>query len=142
MVNIIDAITIRQMHRSELDTLVQWAADEGWNPGLHDAGIFWNTDPGGFIAAELDGELVGGGSIVSYGGQYGFMGFFIIRKDRRGQGLGNSLWHERKNRLLARLNKSAAIGMDGVFDIQSYYAKGGFKFHTRDLRFEGVGKVS
>jgi hypothetical protein len=30
--------------------------------------------------------------------------------------------------------------MDGVFDMQAYYAKGGFRFSTRDLRFEGIGR--
>lgn len=126
------------MRREELDVLVDWAAAEGWNPGLHDAGIFWATDPDGFIAAELEGILVGGGSIVSYGGNYGFMGFFIVHPHYRGHGLGNHLWHARLRLLIARLHEPVVIGMDGVFDMQSYYAKGGFKFAGRDLRFEGV----
>ena len=133
---------IRQMRRDELDVLVDWAASEGWNPGLSDADIFWATDPDGFIAAELDGELVGGGSIVSYDGRFGFMGFFIIHPDHRGQGLGNTLWHERLQRLVSRLREPAVIGMDGVFDMQPYYAKGGFEFAGRDLRFEGTGQAS
>jgi len=134
-------LVIRNMQREELDVLVDWAASEGWNPGLSDAEIFWATDPGGFIAAELDGELVGGGSIVSYGGQYGFMGFFIVHPDFRGRGLGNRLWHARHQLLIKRLQSPAAIGMDGVFDMQAYYAKGGFEFSCRDLRFEGLGQV-
>ncbi len=133
---------IRQMQRPELDTLVDWAADEGWNPGLDDADVFWATDPDGFIAAELNGELIGGGSIVSYDGLYGFMGFFIIRSDMRGQGLGNQLWHERKQRLLSRLNTPGVIGMDGVFDMQHYYAKGGFELVCRDLRYESIGQAA
>ena len=128
------------MRREELDTLIDWAADEGWNPGLDDAEVFWATDPKGFIAAELNGELAGGGSIVSYAGRYGFMGFFIVRSDLRGQGLGNQLWHERKQRLLARLNPPGTIGMDGVFDMQHYYAKGGFESIGRDIRYEGRGR--
>jgi len=132
-------MTIRPMTRDEFDTLVEWAAGEGWNPGLDDADVFWSTDPEGFIAAEMGGELIGGGSIVAYGRRYGFMGFFIMRPDVRGQGLGNQLWHERKRRLLARLDTDACIGMDGVFNMQDYYAKGGFRFICRDLRFEGVG---
>ena len=132
-------MNIRQMTRDELDMLVEWAAREGWNPGLDDADVFWATDPEGFVAAEIDGELIGGGSIVAYGKKYGFMGFFIMRPEYRGRGLGDHLWHERKRRLLARLDADAAIGLDGVFNMQHYYARGGFRFVGRDLRFEGLG---
>jgi GNAT superfamily N-acetyltransferase len=134
-----EEMTIRRMTRDELDTLVDWAAREGWNPGLDDAEVFWNTDPDGFIAAEIDGELIGGGSIVAYEKKYGFMGFFIVRPEYRGHGLGDHLWHERKRRLLGRLDADAAIGLDGVFNMQDYYARGGFRFVCRDLRFEGWG---
>ncbi len=137
-----DEMIIRPMRRLELDTLVDWAAQEGWNPGLNDAEVFWATDPEGFIAAELNGELAGGGSIVSYAGRYGFMGFFIVRKDLRGKGLGNQLWHARKQRLIERLDDPAVIGMDGVFDMQHYYAKGGFEFVGRELRHEGIGQAA
>ena len=134
-----DDMHIRRMTRDELDTLVEWAAREGWNPGLDDAEVFWATDPDGFVAAEIDGELVGGGSIVAYDKRYGFMGFFIMRPECRGHGLGDRLWDERKRRLLARLDAGASIGLDGVFNMQGYYARGGFRFVCRDLRFEGRG---
>ena len=137
-----NTLTIRQMQRSELDELVEWAAIEGWNPGLSDADLFWEFDPQAFIAAEIGGQLIGGGSIVSYDDQYGFMGFFIIREDQRGKGLGNRLWNERLRRLQLRLKKQSLIGMDGVFDMQSYYSKGGFEFAGRDLRFEGLGQTT
>lgn len=132
-----DKLHIRQMTRAEVDELVSWAANEGWNPGAHDAEIFWATDRHAFIAAELDGALVGGGAITSYGGDYGFMGFFIMKPEFRGKGLGNQLWHARRDMLLARLKPGAAIGMDGVFDMQAYYAKGGFEFSHRNMRFRG-----
>jgi GNAT superfamily N-acetyltransferase len=135
-------LVIRQMTRAELDTLVAWAAAEGWNPGRNDAQIFWDTDPEGFIAAELGGELIGGGSIVSYAGRFGFMGFFIIRPDHRGRGLGRRLWLHRRDRLLARLRAPPVIGMDGVFAMQGFYARGGFVLCNRDLRFEGVGAAA
>jgi ribosomal protein S18 acetylase RimI-like enzyme len=129
---------IRPMRRKELDLLVDWAAQEGWNPGLRDADVFWATDQNAFIAAEFNGRLIGGGSIAAYGKHYGFMGFFIIHPDFRGRGLGNTLWHERLRRLRSRLEPGATIGMDGVFDMQDYYARGGFKLSHRDMRFEGL----
>jgi GNAT superfamily N-acetyltransferase len=128
------------MTRDELAMLVEWAAREGWNPGLNDAEVFWATDPEGFVAAEIDGELIGGGSIVAYEKKYGFIGLFIMRPEYRGRGLGNHLWHELIRRLLARLDADAAIGLDGVFNMQDYYARGGFRFVCRDLRFEGRGR--
>ena len=36
-------LVIRNMTRPEVDELVGWAAREGWNPGLHDAELFWST---------------------------------------------------------------------------------------------------
>jgi GNAT superfamily N-acetyltransferase len=135
-------LVIRGMTRDELDTLVEWAANEGWNPGKNDAQIFWNTDPEGFVAAQLGGELVGGGSIVCYGDHFGFMGFFIVRPDHRSQGIGKQLWFHRRDLLISRLQAPAVIGMDGVFDMQDFYTHGGFVFCNRDLRFEGVGAAT
>jgi len=135
-------LVIREMTRAELDTLVEWAADEGWNPGNNDAQIFWDTDPEGFVTAELGGELIGGGSIVSYAGRFGFMGFFIIRQDHRSQGLGRRLWFHRRDLLISRLRSPAMIGMDGVFDMQGFYTRGGFVLCNRDLRFAGVGAAA
>jgi GNAT superfamily N-acetyltransferase len=128
-------LEIRNMTRSEVEELVAWAAREGWNPGLHDAELFWATDPAAFIAAELDGEMIGGGAITSYNGEFGFMGFFIVRPEYRGRGIGNTLWHARRKRLLDRLHPGASIGLDGVFEMQDYYAKGGFAFSHRNIRF-------
>ena len=134
--------TLRPLRRAELDTLVEWAAAEGWNPGLDDAEVFWATDPEGFIAAEVDfgagPEFVGGGSIVRYGRRYGFMGFFIVRQDLRGQGIGSRLWFHRRDLLRSRLDSDAPIEMDGVFAMQGWYAKGGFAFQHREMRFEGI----
>ena len=129
------------MTRAELDVIVEWAANEGWNPGLHDADIFWATDPDAFIAAELKGEMIGGGSIVNYGGVCGFMGFFLIHPQFRGRGFGAQLWLARRERLIKRLQAPARIEMDGVFNMQSFYAKGGFQFLHRDFRFQATASA-
>jgi len=137
--SMLQALKFRNMIRSEVDELVSWAAGEGWNPGLHDAELFWATDPEAFIAADLfDDRMIAGGAITSYNGEFGFMGFFIVRPEYRGQGLGNALWHFRRERLLRRLRPGASIGLDGVFEMQSYYAKGGFIFSHRNIRFRAL----
>ena len=87
-----DNMKIRPMTREELDVLVEWTACEGWNPGLDDAEVFWATDSEGFVAAEIEGELIGGGSIVAYEKKYGFMGFFIVRPESK-------QWHWMQSKL-------------------------------------------
>ena len=128
-------LVIRGMLRAEVDVLIDWAAREGWNPGLHDAAIFWAHDPDAFIAAELRGELIGGGAITAYGDEFGFMGFFIVRPEFRGHGYGNALWLARRERLRARLRPGATLGMDGAFEMEPYYARGGFVRSHRDIRY-------
>jgi hypothetical protein len=39
-------LEIRPMTETDVATAVGWAADEGWNPGLGDAGPFRAEDPG------------------------------------------------------------------------------------------------
>ena len=53
-----DGYVIRAMTREEIDTAVDWAAAEGWNPGLHDADCFHAADPGGFFVGMLDDEPI------------------------------------------------------------------------------------
>jgi GNAT superfamily N-acetyltransferase len=132
-----EPLNIRPMSRTEVDTLIEWAAAEGWNPGQQDANCFWATDPDGFIAAEQGGSLIGGGAITAYGDTFGFIGLFIVRPEFRGRGIGNQLWHALTQSLPERLRPGATIGLDGVFAMQDYYAKGGFVFSHRNIRFRG-----
>src|SRR5215469_6703005 len=131
-------LSITPMNRAEADILDGWAADEGWNPGKSDIGIAWDTDPEGFIALRQGSDLVGGGTILSYDGRFGFMGLFIMRRDQRGRGLGAHLWRYRLNRLQGRLAPGAPIGMDGVLAMKPFYQRGGFVFAHDDVRYQGV----
>ena len=119
---------------SELKQILQWAADEGWNPGLNDAEIFWQTDPQGFYGIYNEGKLIGGGSIIKYNQLIGFMGLFIVLPAFRSLGLGKYLWYKRRDTLLNRLSKNASVGIDAVVSMQSFYKKGGFNFAFKDER--------
>lgn len=128
---------IATMRADEVPELEEWAAAEGWNPGLADLAIAHAVDPDAFIALRRGDEMVGGGTIFSHSGVFGFMGLFIVRADCRGAGLGAELWRHRLGRLRRRLAPGATIGMDGVFAMVPFYEKGGFTLAHRDLRFAG-----
>ena len=80
------------MTRIDLDFMIDQAANEGWNPGLHDANTFYKTDHNGFFIAEIDGKPIGCISLVKYDVSFAFLGFFIVLPKYRGRGLGYQLW--------------------------------------------------
>jgi len=127
-------LTVRPMAEEEMAFAVEQAAREGWNPGLFDGGVFYRTDPQGFLLAELDGEPVGCISAVAYPGGFGFIGFYIVLPEHRGKGHGRVLWQAAMERL-----KGCNVGLDGVLAQQENYRKSGFRFAYRNIRFEGVG---
>ncbi len=132
-------IAFRKLDLPGLRTLIQWAEQEGWNPGPFDAEAFWAADPDGFYGWFTDDEMIGGGSVVSYDGHFGFMGLFIVKPVYRHHGIGKALWYKRRDLLLSRLSEDASIGMDGVVAMQDCYAAGGFSIAFRDARYERVG---
>lgn len=124
---------IRQMQLSDLEVAVSWAAQEGWNPGLYDVNSFYQTDPNGFFIGELDGRPVSCISAVAYGETFGFIGFYIVHPEFRGQGYGWQTWQQGMNYLGDR-----NIGLDGVIAQQQNYCKSGFSLAYRNIRFQGA----
>jgi len=125
--------TIRAMARKEVDIAVDWAAAEGWNPGLGDAACFHAADPGGFLVGLLGDEPIATISVIKYGDSFGFLGFYIVRPDYRGKGYGIKIW----NAGLARL-EGRTIGLDGVIAQQNNYKKSGFSLAYRNIRYQGI----
>lgn len=123
---------IRRLDPAEVEQLVDWAALEGWNPGLGDAGAFRATDPDGFIGAFVDGAMVAGISAVAYGNGYGFIGLYISREDMRGRGHGKAVWDAGLARLSGR-----TVGLDGVDAQFANYRDKGFAPAYRTIRFGG-----
>jgi len=125
---------VRRMRRDEVELAIDWAAYEGWNPGVNDAECFYSADPAGLFVGLLDDEPVGCISAVSYGSAFGFLGLYIVREERRGRGFGMSLWRQAMNHLGER-----NVGLDGVVGEQENYKKSGFRLLHRSIRFQGTG---
>ena len=128
------AFSIRNMSRDELGLALDWAAEEGWNPGLDDAEPFHAADPGGFFLGELGGEPVGCVSAVRYGADFGFLGLYIVKTPFRGRRFGLALWRAAMDRLAGR-----NVGLDGVVARQENYKTSGFRLACRNIRHQGVG---
>jgi ribosomal protein S18 acetylase RimI-like enzyme len=129
-----DDFVIRSMTRPEVNIAIGWAAEEGWNPGFHDADAFYAADPGGFLVGLLGGVPVATISAVKYGDSFGFIGFYIVRPDYRGKGLGLQIWKAGLARLVSR-----TVGLDGVLAQLNNYRKSGFELAYRNIRYQGVG---
>ncbi|MGZ5044775.1 MAG: GNAT family N-acetyltransferase [Methylobacter sp.] len=129
-----NSYTIRTMTRQEINIAVDWATEEGWNPGLHDADCFYAADPSGFLVGLLDDEPIATISVVKYGDSFGFLGFYIVKPEYRGKGYGIRIW----NAGLALLG-GRTIGLDGVVAQQDNYKKSGFTLAYRNIRYQGIG---
>jgi GNAT superfamily N-acetyltransferase len=127
-----DAFTIRPMHAGEIALATDWAAAEGWNPGLNDAACFATVDAQGFLLGEFGGEPAATVSCVNYDGGFSFLGFYIVRPDLRGRGLGWKIWRAAIAHAGAR-----TIGLDGVVAQQENYRKSGFALAYRNVRYGG-----
>src|SRR5215217_3455896 len=123
---------IRPASRRELNLALEWAAQEGWNPGLSDAECFYAADPKGFLLAFRDGEPVASISVVRYGSDFGFLGLYIVRPSMRGRGYGYRLWQAGMAHLGDR-----TVGLDGVVAQQDNYRRSGFSLAHRNIRYGG-----
>ncbi|APG83982.1 acetyltransferase protein [Sinorhizobium americanum CCGM7] len=128
---------IRRATRAELDTFIDWAAREGWNPGLEDANAFWAADPEGYWVATEAETLAAAISLVRYGTHYAFLGLYIADPAFRGRGIGFALWQRAIASTAGRV-----IGLDGVVAQQDNYRKSGFARAHANVRYGGSVDVS
>ena len=146
-------ITTRIASFAEIELLLQWAGEEGWNPGVADASLFHATDSGGFFISTVGGQAVAGISLVRHTAQNVFLGLYICRPDYRGSGAGIATW----NAAMATLgdqsdgcsdgqnnncNTQQSIGLDGVVDQQENYRKSGFVYHFGNRRYSGALNIA
>jgi hypothetical protein len=123
---------VRSLDLAEVKTLLDWAKEEGWNPGLADAPAFYAADPAGFIGCFMDGRMMAGISAVRYGTEFGFIGLYIAHPDFRGQGHGRRVWDAGMAYLAGR-----TIGLDGVPEQQANYRSMGFLPAYDTFRWSG-----
>ncbi|WP_368416591.1 GNAT family N-acetyltransferase [Falsiroseomonas sp.] len=123
---------IRTLTPQQAQRAVEWAAAEGWNPGLADLGAFLAQDAGLFLGAFQGDGLLSVISATRYDPGFGFIGFYIAKPEVRGQGHGIAVWRAAMRQLEGRL-----IGLDGVVAQQANYRRSGFALAWNNIRFGG-----
>lgn len=126
-------IEMRRADLADLATVLDWAAAEGWNPGLGDAEAFMAADPEGFFVATEDGTPVAAISVVNHNADFAFLGLYIVLPDYRGRGIGLNLWRHALDHAGTR-----TVGLDGVPDQQANYAASGFAHAGGTTRYSGA----
>lgn len=122
---------VNKITKEQMSFLIQMAKEQGWNPGLDDADAFYAADPDGFFIAELEGEPIGCISAVSYSDNFGFVGFYVMKKGFEGNYFGSQLALKATRYLYGK-----NVGLDGVIDRIDNYTRLGFKFAYPNARYE------
>ena len=125
-------LTISTMNAAEVRLAIDWAAGEGWNPGINDAEPFHPADPHGFLIGRVRGEPVAVISAVRYGADFGFIGLYIVKLGWRGLGHGRAVWQAAMIHLAGR-----NVGLDGVVEQQDNYRRSGYVYAHRNVRYQG-----
>lgn len=120
------------MRPDELGLAIDWAAREGWNPGLDDAAAFAAADAQGFLVGLIGDEPAAVISAVRYGRGFAFVGCYIVAPQFRRRGFGWAIWQAAMQRLQGR-----NIGLDGVVAQQDNYRRCGFRLAQRNIRYAG-----
>jgi len=128
-----DCFRVQVMRPRDIALALDWAAAEGWNPGLADDACFASADPAGFLLGEIAGAPAATISVINYDDHFAFLGFYIVRPDFRGRGYGWRLWQAGIAHAGAR-----TIGLDGVLAQQENYRKSGFTLAYRNVRYGGL----
>ena len=133
--------TIRELNRDEVQTAINWAATEGWNPGHNDRDAFLSIDAGGFLGIFLRGEMIGCISAINYDETFSFLGFYIVKKEHQGKGYGLAVWKTAMAHTSVG-GSARIIGLDGVVEQQPQYKKSGFQFVYKNIRFGGKPNIA
>ena len=128
-------LNMRKMTRCEIDTIIEWAEREGWNPGLHDADALFAADPNGHLIGFLGKEPIATISAIKYDDDFGFLGFHIIPPEHRGKGYSLQM-----TEFALEYLHGASVGIDGVESLKYKYESLGFLHGWANIRYVGFGK--
>lgn len=134
--NLKDILQISIASPMEWLEVIEMAQQENWDPGHGDDLSFFFVDNAGFFIGSLNGKIVAAISVVNFHETYAHLGYYIVRPEFRGRGLGLTLWETAIKHAGDR-----CIGLDGMPAQEANYSKWGFSTHYHTHRFQGVASA-
>ncbi|MCV6598368.1 MAG: N-acetyltransferase [Mangrovicoccus sp.] len=128
---------IEPMGLAELEMVLGWAAQEGWNPGIEDAAAFLAADTEGFLLKRVGEQPVAAISVVNHSPELAFLGLYLVRPEYRAQGHGIDIWRAGLAHAGGR-----CVGLDGVPAQQENYERSGFQRAGATTRYGGRVKAA
>jgi GNAT superfamily N-acetyltransferase len=134
--DILKKLSIQPLKFQDLETAMGWAIQAGWNPGCHDAKLFYTLNsehPGLFLDDQLTSVIL----VARYVPSLAYLGFYLAHPDYRGQGFAPLLGRH----AIETLEDCKLIAINGVqSQAASYRRKYGFIPVRHHVRFQGIVK--
>ncbi|OTA21908.1 acetyltransferase [Xenorhabdus beddingii] len=127
-----EEIQIKTATLTEWLDVVEMARQEKWNPGFGDEYLFFNIDNKGFFISYLQGQPIASMAVVNFNENYASIGYYIVKPEFRGKGIGLALW-----KFAIKHAGERIIALDAVPEQEKNYSKWGFKTHYHTLRIQG-----
>lgn len=132
---------VRPLTRDELDVVLGWATEEGWNPGRSDAAALWAADPDGLWGVEVDGVLVGAGTTLRQGDRHGVVGLLLVDPQHRHEGIGALTFPFLVDGALSRLSPGASLSLHCPVEHQDFCERFGFQLVRHVARATATGTM-
>ena len=129
-------LRIRIMRTDEIPLAVNWAAAEGWNPGLADAACFATVDPQAFSSASSTASRPRPFPASITTNVSPFSVSTSCGRICAAAASGLQIW----NAAIAHAGERV-IGLDGVVAQQQNYQKSGFRLAYANVRYGGTVAV-
>ena len=122
MTSITDKVVVRQMHPSDVETVMQIKNAENWNQTEKDWLFLMSHSPNSCLVACVDSTVVGTVTGLNYGNQLAWVGMMLVSKEFRGLGVSKMLL----NTLIEKLKDCKSLKLDAVPSGVPIYKKLGF----------------
>ncbi len=115
-------ITVRRMGPEDVKEAMEIKSEEGWNQTENDWKFLIRHNPQACLVAVSDRQIVGTVTAMRYHTQLAWIGMMLVRKEYRGQGIGQLLMRH----ILQRLTNMTAVKLDATPAGRQVYVKLGF----------------